>query len=206
MRLGNSNGNNRGKKYFMRGRDDQNLDVVYAEKAEAFAAWFVQNRMAAKMQLVDRGVYDDDTFSETYLRMYEIIMFTGREVRDYASYFHRAYFTNFIQLAAKGNRYCELFGNYDREEDNEGEYFEEIEAKNRMLSDDIMNYVYDRYDIREFEIFKMYVNLKPAVNYTLLAQMTNSKYHVIQRIIFKIMKDVCSQSEFVTRRRYVAVA
>lgn len=206
MKLGNSNGNNKGKKYFVRGRDDQDLDMVYAEKAEKFAKWFSKNMMAAKVQLLGKGNYDDDAFNETYLRIYEIILFTGREIRDYASYFHRAYFTNVIQDATKGNRYCELYPNYDTVEEDDVDFFEEIEAKNKMLGDDIMSYVYDRYAIQEFEIFKMYINLKPAVNYHALARMTDSKYHVIQRMISKIIQDVKENQHFVMRRRDVVGA
>ncbi len=206
MRLGNSNGNNRGKRYFVRGRDDQNLDVVYAEKAEHFAEWFSKNMIAQKTQLLNKNTYNDDAFNETYLRIYEIVMFTGREIRDYASYFHRAYFTNLIQLATQGNRYCELYPNYDVEEDVDADLLEAVEVKNRLLSDDIMSYVYDRYDLKEFEIFKMYINLKPAVNYHSLAKMTNCKYHVIQRMISRIIQDVKENQQFVVRRRYLVGA
>lgn len=206
MKLGNSNGNNKGKRYFVRGRDDQNLDLVYAEKAELFTAWFAKNMMAAKVQLLNKGTYDDDTFNDTYLRMYEIVLYTGREIRDYASYFHRAYFTNLIQGSMSENKYCELYANYDVEEDENSDFFEEVDLKNRMLSDDIMTYVYDRYDIQEFEIFKMYMNLKPAINYHALAKMTNKKYHVIQRLISKIVQDVKENTHFVVRRRHLVGA
>lgn len=201
MKLGNSNGNNKGKKYFVRGRDDQNLDFVYAEKAERFTQWFAKNMMAAKVQLLNKDTYDDDTFNDTYLRMYEIVLYTGRDIRDYASYFHRAYFTNLIQGAVSANKYCELYANYDVEEDDTCDLFEEIDARNRALGEDIMAYVYERYDIQEFEIFKMYVNLKPAINYHALAKMTNNKYYFIQRLISKIVQDIKDNPHFATRRR-----
>lgn len=204
MKLGNSNGNNKGKKYFVRGRDDQNLDMLYAEHAERFATWFAHNMLATRMQLLNRAVYDDDVLSETYLRIYEIILYTGRQIKDYASYFHRAYFTNFIQLATKENRYIELFANYDVEEDEDSVYFEEIEAANRRLEGDIMSYVYDKYSLNEFEIFKMYINLKPAIGYHQLAELTNLKYNVIQSIISSIMRDVKNHPLFVYQRKRVA--
>lgn len=205
MRLGNSNGNNRGKRYFVRGRDDQNMDAVYAEDAEQFAQWFSDHYHSVRQQLENKGGYDDDTFSETYLRIYEIILFTGRHIKDYASYFHRAYYTNFIQGMTKENRYCELYPNYDREEEKTEEE-EELDKKNRELEADVMSYVLSNYDLREFEIFKMYVNLKPAVNYHALARMTNLKYHVIQRMISRITQDVKSHSVFSIRRRQLVGA
>lgn len=201
MRLGNSNGNNKGKRYFVRGRDDQNMDVVYAEKADDFARWFAQNHEATKRQLIGKEGYDDDTFNETYLRIYEIILFTGRHIKDYASYFHRAYYTNFIQGLSQQTRYCELFPNYDIEDEPHGSLMEEIEEKNRNLSNDVMEYVYRNYDLRDFEIFKMYVNLKPAVNYHALSRMTNLKYHVIQRMISNIILDIKTNPFFSVRRR-----
>lgn len=201
MRLGNSNGNNRGKRYFVRGRDDQNMDVVYAEQAEQFAEWFTHNCRAARQQLLNKEGYDDDTFNETYLRIYEIILFTGRQIKDYASYFHRAYYTNYIQGLTKENRYCELFPNYDTMDEESWEEEAEADEKRSRLQADVMNYVLENYDLREFEIFKMYVNLKPAVNYHSLARMTDLKYHVIQRMISRITQDVKSNSVFLMRRR-----
>lgn len=200
MRLGNSNGNNRGKRYFVRGRDDQHLDMLYAEEADRFARWFALHHQAAKRQLIGKEGYDDDTFNDTYLRIYEIILFTGRQIKDYASYFHRAYYTNYIQGLTKENRYCELFTNCDVEVE-EADVEAELDEKRIRLEADVMDYVLQHYDLREFEIFKMYVNLKPAVNYHALARMTNLKYHVIQRMISRITQDVKTNSIFSLRRR-----
>lgn len=206
MKLGNSNGNNRGKRYFVRGRDDQNLDRVYAEEADRFARWFSDNYHSVRQQLLNKEGYDDDTFSETYLRIYEIILFTGRDIKDYASYFHRAYYTNYIQGLTRENRYCELFPNYDVEDESTTAYEAEVDAKRISLQTDVMDYVLENYDLREFEIFKMYVSLKPAINYHALAKMTDLKYHVIQRMISRISQDVKTHALFSLRRRELLCA
>lgn len=206
MKLGNSNGNNKGKRYFVRGRDDLDIDQVYAEEAERFAQWFAQNMGATRRQLVGKGCYDGEVLSETYLRIYEIILYTGRHIVDYASYFHRAYFTNSIQLASKENRYLDLFDNYDVEEDNDADYWEEVEAVNQSLNADIMDYVYHKYELHEFELFKMYVSLKPAITYQQLADMTNGKYSTVRKMIAGVIKDVKTNPSFACRRRQVASA
>ena len=80
-------------------------------------------------------------------------------------------------------------------------YFLEIEAKQSKLESDIMQYVYDNYDIRDFELFKMYISLKPAINYTSLSEITGVKAHNIQRAISRIKKGVLANKEFAERRR-----
>lgn len=218
MRLGNSNGNNRGKKYFIRGRDDVNPKKLYTEEANAFADWFGANYDRLKRDVRGANEADEDTFSETYLRIYELIMYTGREIRDYKAFFHRAYYTNFVQRATQEQRYCNFFEHVEVEsssgqmahhgvptkaqlEEDDQQCVNEMERNITQLEGDIMEYVYGKYDLRDFEIFKMYMNLKPAINYHALSKMTGLKYHRIQTMISKIVVDVKSHEDFATRRK-----
>ena len=58
MILGNSFGKNKGKKYFIRGKHDQNPDILYAEKAETFNTWFGQNYNTLLQTLKDKYIFD----------------------------------------------------------------------------------------------------------------------------------------------------
>lgn len=227
MRLGNSLGNNKGKKYL---RKDE-IDIVFATKADHFNEWFDKNYNSLVSFMQSKGFYDEDVFHETYQNIYEKILFSGIEGNDYKPYIMRAYYTNFINAKSKEGRYCELRPNMDRDETEAEEmlyndprrrcqfnnalieyslnslrdrdYFTEIEIKRRKLESDIMDYIYSSYNIRDFELFKMYISLKPAVNYATLAQITKLKAHNIQRTISKIKKDIRENKEFANRRKEI---
>lgn len=202
MILGNSFGKNRGKKYFVRDRDEQNADLLYAGKAEDFNHWFAHSHNQLIPALRDKNIYNSDTFNDTYLRIYETILFQGLDVLDYKSYFIRSYYTNYINGSVRENRYCDLLPNFDVS-DSDKEFYQELEAKQKQLEQDILNYVYLRYKLREFELFKMYVTLKPAVNYATLSEITGVMAYTIQRIVSKIKKDIQDNKEFTKRRREV---
>lgn len=202
MRLGNSFGNNKGKKYFIRGKHDVNNDIVYADKAERFNKWFAGHYYEIYRFMCDKNIMNEDAMNDTYVRMYEIILYSGLEVKDYKSYFIRSFYTNHINDSMKQNRYCELNPNFDRA-DMDTEHYLELEKKQKKLEDDIFGYIYNSYNIHEFELFKMYVTLKPAINYNSLADITNLKAHEIQRTISKIKKDLRRNKEFEKRRKEV---
>lgn len=198
MRLGNSNGNNKGKKYI---RKDE-IDKVFALQAENFNRWMAKEYSSIVLFLKDKEAYDQDVFSETYEKVYEQILFASIKGNEFRKYFQRAYYTNLINSKVKNNRFCELLPIHERD-DVDNEYFDELEAKRNKLESDILDYVYSSYSLRDFELFKMYMSLKPAVNYATLSKMTGVKTHNIQRIICKIKKDVKFNKEFSKRRKEV---
>ena len=201
MILGNSNGNNRGKKYIMRGKHDQTPCEGGEERALKFKQWFEQHFDSLVRELIHKELYDCDVMNDTYLRMYENLMYGGAEIDNYRSYFIRSVFTNVIQGNVKASRYVSLTPSYDAVDGER--YNHELERKQIVLSEDIFDYVYNRYKIREFELFKMYVSLKPAVNYQVLADITKLKAYQIQGTISKIKKDICRNRDFVKRRKEV---
>lgn len=194
MILGNSNGNNKGKKYLRKNE----IDIVFAERADHFNNWFSKNYNALKNKLIEVGIFDEDIFNDTYYNVYEKILLSDLQINSYMGYLMRAYYTNHILIRSKEKRYCELV--FDRE-DTDSDYFSELEEKSKQLETDIFNYIYSKYNIRDFELFKMYMSLKPAVNYSTLAKITGLKSHNIQRIISKIKKDIRNNKEFAKRRK-----
>lgn len=199
MRLGNSKGNNTGKKYIMRDKLGKEPAPEGASKAFQFSNWFTKTYTSLACELKGKLIFDDDTLSETFLRIYENILYTAMDLQDYRSYFMRSYFTNYVQASMKNNRYCSLPIYYDRADN--ATYSMEMEMQQKKLEEDIFTYVYERYDVREFELFKMYVSLKPAVNYYILADITKLKAHQIQATVSKIKKDIRRNKVFVQRRK-----
>lgn len=195
MRLGNSFGNNKGKKY----RKEKG-DYVYALQTHEFNKWMSINYDSVISYLKDKNIFDQDVFSSTYEKMYELILYSGIKGNNYRAYFQRAYYTNRINYEIQNSRLVEFLSCYEREDVNYG-YYAEIEEKQSKLEADIMDYIYSNYDLREYEIFKMYVNLKPAVSYKSLSEITNVKSHNIYRIISKIKKDIQGNPDFIKRRK-----
>lgn len=198
MVLGNSNGKNKGKKYLRKNE----IDVVFAKKADHFNTWISNNYNSLIQALIDVDIFNEDVFHETYKSVYEKILFSDIHGDNYRDYLMRAYYTNLILSKSKEGRYCELLPNTDKE-DVDSDYFSELEDKQTSLEADIMSYIYSNYDIRDFELFKMYMSLKPAVNYSTLAKITGLKSHNIQRSISKIKKDIRDNKEFAKRRKEI---
>lgn len=201
MILGNSHGQNTGKKYMCR-KSYLEYDELFAEQAEHFNIWFTTHFVSISEEMKTKNMHDEDVLNDTYLRIYEKILFTGEKIKNYRSYLFRALFSNMILDRQKQNRYCELQQAAEREELN-AEYYNELEEKKKKLEEDVLTYVYRKYKIREFELFKMYMNLKPAINYTALENITNIQAHIIQQTVSKIKKDVRNHPEFLKRRKEV---
>lgn len=187
---------NKGKTYTRKA----DIDAVFAEKAEEFNSWFKSNSKELVSYLTGKNYYDCDIFNAAYLKVYDIVLFSGLDLDNYKAYYLRSYFTLLQDAKVYQNRLCELLPNADKA-DLETDYIYQLEAEIKRLETDIFNYVYEHYDLQEFELFKMYMNLKPAVNYIKLSKITGLKSHNIQRVISKIKKDIRNNKEFKKRRK-----
>lgn len=200
MILGNSKGQNKGKKYFK--EKDKCGTSCFPQEAEQFNRWFAANIKSLQSQLFSKYNHpcNDDVFNDTYLRIHERVYFTGYNIADYKSYFCRAFYTNHIQELTKNNRFSELdFSANVADEDNEQE--QEADRLYQLLETDIFDYVYRNFEINEYEIFKMYMRLKiqgKNMTYDILADIIGNelyKPHHIQAIISRIKKEVADKFE-----------
>lgn len=128
MVLGNSNGNNKGKKYLRKNE----IDIVFASRADHFNEWFSINYNMLMQSLIDVDIFDEDIFHETYKNVYEKILFSDIQGNNYRDYLMRAYYTNLILRKSKESRFCELLPNIDKE-DIDTDYFSELEEKRKDL-------------------------------------------------------------------------
>lgn len=203
MRLGNSKGNNTGKKYYIRGRDDRHEPKPEHRKAaECFNTWFADNYKKIINFLISKGSYDEDVFSYTYMRISEKILYTGAHIKDYRAYFSRSYYTNYIQDKASENFKLVPLPTYDTLEAHHSNPYER-ERMQTQLEIDIFDYVYSRYKLDEFELFKMYISLKPAINYHTLSEITHLQVHNIQRVISKILTDIRANKVLVNKYKEI---
>lgn len=199
MRLGNSGSGNKGKKY-IKVKDGMAASPENEAKAQSFAVWFGQWYGCLQEELKRKDTYDEDTLNDTFMRMYDKIRFGGLDIADYKAYFHRAFFTNFMQRVFAEKQSCTTSLNIqDQVDDTAGE--EELIDDMLSLEFDIFDYVYRKYPVQQFEIFKMYIRLKPAINYSELSKITDISVTSISEIISKIRRDVQRHEGFRYRRR-----
>lgn len=199
MKLGNSGANNKGKKY-IKIKPGAIATPENQSKAGAFKEWFGLFYNRLQTELINKDTYDEDVLNDTFLRIYDKILFGGLEIADYKAYFHRAFFTNFMQINIQISQSITTpLDNHDKIDDSEND--EELIKTKSQLENDIFDFVYSRYPIHEFELFKMYVRLKPAINYADLSTMTSISQSRISEIISKIRRDICKQKDFAERRQ-----
>ncbi len=198
MKLGNSKGNNTGKKYFVRkGKEFKEPKPANSNKAAKFNEWFSVNCRQLMDFLISKNTHDDDVFNTTYIRIVEKLLYTNESIDDYKAYFFRSYYTNYILERTRESRFVPMaFGN-NLEAHHDNPY--ERERMQTQLEIDIFEYVYKHYQLKEFELFKMYITLKPAINYKTLSAITHVQKHNIQRIISRILSDIRSNTELVNR-------
>lgn len=199
MKLGNSGANNKGKKY-IKIKPGAVVTLENQNKADNFKKWFGSSYPRLQTELINKDTYDEDVLNDTFLRIYDKIQFGGLEIADYKAYFHRAFFTNFMQINIQSSQ-CNTVSldNYDKIDEVEND--EELIKSKCKLENDIFDFVYSRYPIHEFELFKMYVRLKPAINYADLSAITSISQSRISEIISKIRRDICKQNNFSERRK-----
>lgn len=198
MRLGNTAGKNKGKKY-LKITGNEVITVENQAKADHFKYWFGQNFSKLRGELIQKDTLDDDIMNETFLRIHDKIIYGGLVIKDYKAYFHRAFFTNYMQVIidlSKG--ILSSMDGIDTTDDSEDDA--PMIATKIRLENDIFDYIYDKYSVRDFELFKMYVTLKPAINYEILSTMTNISKSRISETISKIRRDIRSNKVFMIRR------
>lgn len=199
MKLGNSGANNKGKKY-IKIRPGAVATPENQYKADLFKQWFGQMYQRIQTELINKDTYDQDTLNDTFLRIYDKIRFGGLEIKDYKAYFHRAFFTNFMQLTINESQALTTpLENQDKIDESQDD--SELIAYKMQLEQDIFDYVYQKYSVHEFELFKMYMSLKPAINYAQLSLITSISQSRISEIISKIRRDVCHHKDFKFRRK-----
>lgn len=200
MRLGNSGSNNKGKKY-IKIREGAVATPENQAKAEIFATWFGQWYTRLQVELMRKDTYDEDVLNDTFIRIFDKIRFGGLDIADYKAYFHRAFFTNFMQRVMNETQGTTTsIEGHDKIDDTETD--EELIRYKSALESDIFEYVYEMYPVHEFELFKTYVRLKPAINYAELSRITTIPVSTISDIISRIRRDVCRQNGFRSRRRF----
>ena len=82
MKLGNSGGNNKGKKYLVI-KGNEPITEENQIKGDAFNDWFARKYGSLRKNIKSKDTtYDDEIFHETYLRIINKILLGGLEIND----------------------------------------------------------------------------------------------------------------------------
>ncbi len=187
---------NEGKTYLTK-KDE--IDLLYACRAESFNKWFESSSHELEQYLKNRGRFDGGVFTEAYLKVFENILYRGNDVGNYKGFFLSSYFRILLNDSVYQNRFCELT-NYDEKDDTDIEHYTDIDEANRSFEKNIFEYVYSFYPLSEYEIFKTYINNQPTISYKSLAEITGQKYWYVQRIVSTIIQDIKENKEKIKNR------
>lgn len=216
MILGNSLKQNTGKKYITK----NTIKEVSPEnqlKADEFKEWFGDqyNLLVAEQQR--KQTLNEDILIDTFFKLYHKQQQQGN-IEDYKSYFSRAYFTNYFQNNIKEEKkkqnhiylnlidkeYEDSFNTLDiipiEDNDDKERELEKLNKTDELLSE-TFQYITDKYTIQQFELFRMYMFLKPHISYKKLSDITNLSIKFISQTISTIKRDIQDNQELISKRK-----
>ena len=216
MILGNSLKQNTGKKYITKNTTKE-VTPENQIKADECKDWFGDNYNLLVEEQRRKQTLNEDILIDTFFKLYHKQQQQGN-IEDYKSYFCRAYFTNYFQNNIKEEKkkqnhiylnlidkeYEDSFNTLDiiPIEDNDDKERElEILNKTDELLNETFQYITEKYTIQQFELFRMYMFLKPHISYKKLSDITNLSIKYISQTISTIKKDIQDNQELITKRK-----
>lgn len=216
MILGNSKKQNAGKKYITK-NTYQPITPENQIKADEFKKWFGDNYKLLVEEQTQKQTLNEDILIDTFFKLYHKQQQQGN-IEDYKSYFCRAYFTNYFQHNIKEEKkkqnhiYLNLIDKEYEDSFNTLDILpiEDVEDKERELErqnktdellTDTFQYITDKYSMQQFELFKMYMFLKPHISYKKLSDITNLSIKYISETISTIKKDIQDNQELMLKRK-----
>lgn len=216
MILGNSLKQNTGKKYITK----NTIKEVSPEnqlKADEFKEWFGDqyNLLVAEQQR--KQTLNEDILIDTFFKLYHKQQQQGN-IEDYKSYFSRAYFTNYFQNNIKEEKkkqnhiylnlidkeYEDSFNTLDiipiEDNDDKEHELEKLNKTDELLNE-TFQYITEKYTIQQFELFRMYMFLKPHISYKKLSDITNLSIKFISQTISTIKRDIQDNQELISKRK-----
>lgn len=216
MILGNSLKQNKGKKYVTKNTTKE-VTPENQLKADSFKEWFGDNYKLLVEEQKRKQTLNEDILIDTFFKLYHKQQQQGN-IEDYKSYFCRAYFTNYFQHNIKEEKkkqnhiylnlidkeYEDSFNTLDLiplESDEDRERIIEIQNRTDELLNDTFQYIQEKYGMQEFELFRMYMFLKPHISYKRLSDITNLSIKYISQTISTIKRDIQDNQELILKRK-----
>ena len=216
MILGNSKKQNTGKKYITK----NTIKEVTPEnqiKADDFKEWFGNQYNLLVAEQKRKQTLNEDVLIDTFFKLYHKQQQQGN-IENYKSYFSRAYFTNYFQNNIKEEKkkqnhiylnlidkeYEDSFNTLDiipiEDNDDKERELEKLNKTDELLTE-TFQYITDKYSMQQFELFRMYMFLKPHISYKKLSDITNLSIKYISQTISTIKKDIQENQELISKRK-----
>lgn len=164
-----------------------------------FTQWFDSSYGQLRKQLSVRGSLDEDTFHDTFLRMYQRIK-RGGDIEDFTSYFFQSYQRNRLKRSLFEGRFShpdtfffEMLSLYDES----GEELE-LEQETERLAFDILKFVKTQFSFEEYRLFRLNT-VEPGCSCSELARYTGMSSSYIYRRMMVVKKAILKQNDFVCR-------
>ncbi len=187
MTLGNTNGNNQGKKYLKIKGDEvitENNQIEY----DHYSYWFTTNYSKIISKVSITTSFSSDVLNETFMNIGNKILYGGLKISDYQSYFSRAYFTNHIQAESKVNNQVSLSVVYDKCDTGNDRLKDVLE-----MIDVVMAYVEHKYTDSQYIIFHTYfTQFGDKTTFRTLSKDLNVSTFTIHKTIKLILSDIRS--------------
>lgn len=155
-------------------------------KANAFMDWYAANMDKLRYYVQD---YDEDIFTDAFLRAYDAIARRGTSVKDKVGYFLRTYRATFLDskkrpIVSKMDE--RVVANLPASEFDSDTYEEAVE----MINAEVLEYVRESYDEVAVSLFEIYVGLSPDISYKRMSNILGIPATKIWPIIGQIKKDL----------------
>lgn len=159
-------------------------------KARAFMSWYAANMDKLRYYVQGSGLeYDEDLFTDAFLRAYEAIARRGTDVKDNVGYFLQSYRATFLdsKKAPEINKADDTAVGNLRASDFDSDLYEEVVE---TINTEMLEYVRKSYDEVAVSLFEIYVGLSPDISYKRMAVILGIPATKIWPVIGKIKKDL----------------
>lgn len=196
MRLGNKGGKNKGKKY-LKITGNETITPENRAKSEKYKEWFGKNYQHLQFELAAKRTYDEDILNDTFIRIFEKILYGGLDIADNKAYFHRAFFTNYVQESINKTKIAHLtvsedYATYFIEDSFEDR--EEVQLKNQNY-ENMLESVKDKFGESGYNLFTTYLQLG-EYKYKLLSETTNTPQREVKQRMSKIKRHIQKDRQF----------
>lgn len=159
-------------------------------KARAFMAWYGNNMDKLRYYVKGGNLeFDEDLFTDAFLRAYEAIARRGTDVKDNVGYFLQSYRATFLdsKKAPEINKADDTAVGNLRASDFDSDLYEEVVE---TINTEMLEYVRKSYDEVAVSLFEIYVGLSPDISYKRMAVILGIPATKIWPVIGKIKKDL----------------
>lgn len=159
-------------------------------KARAFMDWYGANMDKLRYYVQGSGLeYDEDLFTDAFLRAYDAIARRGTSVKDNVGYFLQTYRATFLD-----SKKTPIVGKVDERvvenlpaSDFDSDTYEEVVE---TINTEVLEYVRESYDEVAVSLFEIYVGLSPDISYKRMSNILGIPATKIWPVIGQIKKDL----------------